>query len=77
MRPIDELVNRLVANPIVERWAHGTVDLNPPTVDAAVGTAEVIAVRGLDDDALARGRSFPFACPSTRPNCTSSAITSR
>ena len=58
---IDELVNRLVANPIVERWAHGTVEMNPPTVDEASGAAEVIALRGLDDDALAavdRSRSL-------------------
>ena len=50
---IDELVDRLVANPIVERWSHGTVELDPPTVDAATGRAAVIPVRGLDDDALA------------------------
>ncbi len=49
---IDELVERLVANPIVERWAHGTVEMNPPTVDEATGSAEVIAMRGLDDDGL-------------------------
>ena len=58
---IDELVNRLVANPIVERWSHGTVDLGPPTVDAASGSAQVIPLRGLDDAALAaidRSRSL-------------------
>ena len=58
---IDELVNRLVANPIVERWSHGIVDLTPPEVDTATSGAEVIAMRGLDDDALAdvdRARSL-------------------
>ena len=49
---IDDLIARLVANPIVERWAHGTAEMNPLNADVAVGAAEVIPVRWLDDDAL-------------------------
>jgi phosphoribosylformylglycinamidine synthase II len=48
----DEVVRRLVANPVIERWGHGLVD--PPVLDDAPGhaDAELIAIRGLDDDAL-------------------------
>ena len=49
---IDEVISRLVANPIVERWAHGTVEMNPANSDVAVGSADVVAIRWLDDDAL-------------------------
>ena len=49
---IDDVISRLVANPIVERWAHGTVDMNLANADVAVGSAEVVAIRWLDDDAL-------------------------
>ncbi len=49
---IDEFVTRLVANPIVERWTHGYTEMNPPTDHVAVGAAEVIPVRWLEDDAL-------------------------
>ena len=51
---IDELVARLVANPIVERWSYGAVDMNPPNVDVASGAAAaLVPLRGLDDAALA------------------------
>jgi phosphoribosylformylglycinamidine synthase II len=49
---IEEFVTRLVANPIVERWTHGFAEMNPQTDDTAVGTAEIIPIRWLDDDAL-------------------------
>ena len=50
----DTLLRRLVANPIIEHWTSGTADpdLHPGSDD--VPAVEVIAVRGLDDDALAR-----------------------
>ncbi len=48
----DEVVRRVVANPVIERWGHGLVD--PPTLDDAPGhaDAELIPIRGLDDEAL-------------------------
>jgi phosphoribosylformylglycinamidine synthase II len=48
----DEVVRRIVANPVIERWGHGAVD--PPLLDEAPGhsTAELIPIRGLDDDGL-------------------------
>jgi phosphoribosylformylglycinamidine synthase subunit PurSL len=48
----DEVVRRVVANPVIERWGHGAVD--PPMLDDAPGhaDAELIVVRGLDDDGL-------------------------
>ena len=48
----DEVVRRLVANPVIERWGHGLVD--PPVLDDAPGhaDAESIVIRGLDDEAL-------------------------
>ena len=48
----DDIVRRVVANPVIERWGHGLVD--PPTLDEAPGhaDAELITIRGLDDDAL-------------------------
>ena len=48
----DEVVRRVVANPVIERWGHGLVD--PPVLDDAPGhaDAELISIRGLDDDAL-------------------------
>jgi phosphoribosylformylglycinamidine synthase subunit PurSL len=51
---VDDIVARLIANPIVERWSHGTVelhDLDPPN---PASTAEIIPIRGLDDDELLR-----------------------
>jgi phosphoribosylformylglycinamidine synthase len=48
----DEVVRRVVANPVIERWGHGLVD--PPVLDEAPGhaDAELIVIRGLDDDGL-------------------------
>jgi phosphoribosylformylglycinamidine synthase subunit PurSL len=48
----DEVVRRVVANPVIERWGHGLVD--PPLLDDAPGhaNAELIVIRGLDDDGL-------------------------
>jgi phosphoribosylformylglycinamidine synthase len=48
----DEVVRRVVANSVIERWGHGVLD--PPHLDDAPGhvDAELIAVRGLDDDGL-------------------------
>ena len=48
----DEVVRRVVANPVIERWGRGLVD--PPTLEDAPGhaDAELIPIRGLDDDAL-------------------------
>ena len=48
----DEIVRRLVANPVIERWHAGTIE--PPHVDdrPSNADAEVIAIRGLDDGAL-------------------------
>jgi phosphoribosylformylglycinamidine synthase subunit PurSL len=48
----DEVVRRIVANPVIERWGHGLVD--PPLLDDAPGhaDAESIVIRGLDDDGL-------------------------
>jgi phosphoribosylformylglycinamidine synthase len=48
----DEIVRRVVANPVIERWGHGLVE--PPTLDDAPGhaDAELITIRGLDDEAL-------------------------
>ncbi|HSP27119.1 MAG TPA: phosphoribosylformylglycinamidine synthase subunit PurL [Ilumatobacteraceae bacterium] len=48
----DEVVRRVVANPVIERWGHGLVD--PPVLDDAPGhaDAELIVIRGLDDDGL-------------------------
>jgi phosphoribosylformylglycinamidine synthase subunit PurSL len=48
----DEVVRRVVANPVIERWGRGPVD--PPILDDAPGHAgaELIVVRGLDDAGL-------------------------
>ena len=48
----DDIVRRVVANPVIERWGHGLVE--PPTLDDAPGhaDAELITIRGLDDEAL-------------------------
>jgi phosphoribosylformylglycinamidine synthase len=50
----DTLLRRLVANPIIERWTTGRAepDLHPGSDD--VPAVEVIAVRALADEALAR-----------------------
>ncbi len=49
----DEIVRRLVANPVIERWSEGTID--PPHIDAPDHdgpTVETITIRDLDDDGL-------------------------
>ena len=48
----DDIVRRVVANPVIERWGQGLVE--PPMLDDAPGhaDAELITIRGLDDDAL-------------------------
>ena len=50
----DDIVRRLVANPVIERWSPGTIE--PPMVDPTVAASvvDVIAIRGLDDDGLAK-----------------------
>lgn len=49
----DEVVRRVVANPIIDRWAHGTID--QPQVDGAESTHSVdrYAIGSMDDNALA------------------------
>ncbi len=49
---IDGVIARLVANPIVDRWAYGPIEMNAPDTGAAVVDAEIIALRSLDDDEL-------------------------
>ena len=48
----DEIVRRVVANAVIERWGHGLVE--PPHLDDAPGhaDAELITIRGLDDEGL-------------------------
>ena len=48
----DEIVRRVVANVVIERWGHGLVE--PPHLDDAPGhaDAELITIRGLDDEGL-------------------------
>jgi phosphoribosylformylglycinamidine synthase subunit PurSL len=48
----DELVRRVVANPVIERWAHDVIE--PPHVDdsPSSATAEILPIRGLDDVGL-------------------------
>jgi phosphoribosylformylglycinamidine synthase len=50
----DDIVRRLVANPVIERWSEGTIE--PPVVDSrsAATVVDIIAIRGLDDDGLAK-----------------------
>jgi len=47
------VVARLLVNPIVERWADGTIEPTHPGSDDASGVAQTIAIRGLDDIGLA------------------------
>ena len=47
------VVARLLVNPIVERWADGTIEPTHPGSDDATGVAQTIAIRDLDDIALA------------------------
>jgi len=48
----DEIVRRLVANPVIERWSEGTIE--PPHVDDTPPKAgpALIAIRGFDDEQL-------------------------
>ncbi len=48
----DEVVRRVVANAVIERWGHGLID--PPMIDAdgPVAPPEMITIRGLDDTGL-------------------------
>ena len=51
---VREVVERVVANPIIERWTDGTIE--PPHADTSThgrSGAEFVPIRGLDDDALA------------------------
>jgi len=50
-----EVVERIVANPIIERWADGSIE--PPHVDGETGAPGtsgpvMVPIRGLDDDQL-------------------------
>ncbi len=49
-----EVIARLVANPIVERWVDGTIEPHHPDDAPAATGHDVIAIRGLDDAALQR-----------------------
>ncbi|WP_420453515.1 phosphoribosylformylglycinamidine synthase subunit PurL [Ilumatobacter sp.] len=48
------VVERLLVNPIIERWSHGTLEPAHPSDDPSPSTAEVIEVRGQDDAELGR-----------------------
>jgi phosphoribosylformylglycinamidine synthase len=48
------VVERLLANPIIERWSPGVIDPPVPTVDDRQVEASIIPIRGLDDDGLER-----------------------
>ena len=47
------VVSRLLVNPIVERWADGTIEPTHPGTEDADTTAQAVAIRGLDDVGLA------------------------
>ncbi len=47
------VVARLLVNPIVDRWAVGTIEPTHPGSDDATGVAQIIAIRELDDIGLA------------------------
>ncbi|MEM1333394.1 MAG: phosphoribosylformylglycinamidine synthase subunit PurL, partial [Actinomycetota bacterium] len=49
---IEAVVTRLVANPIIERWAHGVVDPVAPGQDDAPTAATVVPIRDADEDRL-------------------------
>ncbi len=48
----DDVVRRVVANPVIERWGHGLVEPPAPRRRPGHADAELITIRGLDDDAL-------------------------
>ena len=47
-----EIVSRLVANRVVDRWVDGAIEPLQPPADAAVSPATSIEIRGLDPDEL-------------------------
>jgi phosphoribosylformylglycinamidine synthase len=49
----DTVVERLVANPIIERWTHGTIEPVHPGGGDAPSTAAIIPMRGADAARLA------------------------
>ena len=48
----EEVIARLVANPIIEHWATGTIEPAPIADGVEAKSTEVIEIRGLDDAAL-------------------------
>jgi phosphoribosylformylglycinamidine synthase II len=48
----EEVIARLVANPIIEHWAIGTIEPTPIADGIEAKSTEVIEIRGLDDAAL-------------------------
>ncbi|NND74337.1 MAG: phosphoribosylformylglycinamidine synthase subunit PurL [Ilumatobacter sp.] len=48
----DEIVARLVANPIIERWTHGCIEPIHPEGRDVAGAATVIALRDADEETL-------------------------
>jgi phosphoribosylformylglycinamidine synthase len=50
---VDEVVRRLVVNPVIERWRSGPIEAPHLDEHPASGEPEVIAIRTLDDDGLA------------------------
>lgn len=51
---VSTIITRLLANPIIERWADGVIEVDAPDDLEAVPKPEIIPVRGLDDAALER-----------------------
>ena len=51
---IEAIVDRLIVNPIIERWAHGTLEPTSVSDEAGTSAATVIAIRGLDATGLDR-----------------------
>jgi phosphoribosylformylglycinamidine synthase II len=47
------VIARLLVNPIIESWSDGTIEPTRPADAEASTTATIVALRGLDDDALA------------------------
>jgi phosphoribosylformylglycinamidine synthase len=57
-----ELVARLVANPVIERWSQGTVEPSFHTASNGTGTAVAVPLAGLSpDELLAIGRERALA----------------
>lgn len=50
---VADVVERLLANPIIERWSHGLIDPPLSATDDSQIEATVVVIRGLDDDGLA------------------------